>query len=134
MNAKNIIHIVLKVILTLILISPIFGVLGFFPEPTRDLYNTDIAFNFIEVIMNDARYISYLMSLVFAVSTVLLWTKREALAAILILPITLNIVGFHLFLDGGLFTSGAIMGNVLFLLNLYFIWKNKEQYAGLIRR
>lgn len=134
MKVKKVINIVLRVILTLILISPILGVLGIFPEPTRDLYNTDSAFNFIQVMMNDASYISYILALVFAISAISLWIGREALAAILIFPITVNIIAFHLFLDGGLFTSGAIMGNILLLLNIYFLWVNREQYNTLLKR
>ena len=132
-NIKSkILHASLKTILTLILIMPIFGSLGFFPEPTRDLYNTDKAFNFINILTNDAAYISYLISFIFIITLFLLWTKREALAALLVAPITINIIGFHLFLDGGLLTSGAILGNVLLLLNIYFLWKNRDQYNNLL--
>jgi putative oxidoreductase len=133
-KAKNVIHAILKVILSLILIVPIFGATGIFPEPTREQYNTELAFNFIQTLMNDASYIQYIIALVFALCIVLLWTKREALASFLIAPITINIVGFHLFLDGGLFTGGAIMGNLLLVLNIYFLWKNKGQYDSLLMR
>lgn len=129
----KVLHIILKIILTLILITPILGAFGIFPEPTKEMYNTDEAFNFIQILMNTANYIKYTMAIVFAVGIVLLWTKREALSAILIAPITINIVGFHLFLDGGLFTSGAIMGNILLLLNIYLLWKNKDQYNNLLK-
>ncbi|MEK7641628.1 MAG: hypothetical protein AAB365_01385 [Patescibacteria group bacterium] len=126
----KIIHIIFKVILCLILLSPVLGVLGVFPPPTPDLYNTPEAFAFIETLMASG-FIIYLQTLVFVAAAILIFTKRTALAMLLILPITLNIVGFHLFLDGGLFTAGAIMGNVLFLLNVYFLWKNRQQYKSL---
>ncbi len=128
---KKYIHIILKIVLSLVLISPVLGILGVFPPPTRDLYNTDIAFSFIEM-LTEVGYVNYIMALVFILALIALWTRREALAALLILPVTVNIVGFHAFIDGGLFTAGAIMGNALFLINLYFLWKNRSEYKPLL--
>jgi hypothetical protein len=82
----------------------------------------------------DARYITVMMAVVFALALYFLWTKREALAALLILPVTLNIVGFHAFLDGGLFTSGAVMGDAIFVLNLYFLWQGRGELKQLLNR
>lgn len=127
----KILNIISKTLLSLILIMPILGAVGIFPAPTRDLYNSDIAFEFIQMLMV-IRYINYIMSAVFAVAVVLLWTRREALAAILITPITVNIVAFHLFLDGGLFTGGAIMGNILLALNIYFLYQNRVKFRELL--
>lgn len=118
------IHITFKVLFSLLLLTPLLGVTGVFPAPTRDLYNTDDAFNFINGVMNTEMYISILMVIVNVIAVFALWTKREALAALLILPITANIIGFHAFLDGGLLTGGAVMGNILLLLNLYFLYAN----------
>lgn len=129
----KIFNIVLKIILCLILLSPILGVLGVFPPPTPDLYNTPEAFAFIQM-LTDTGFIAYLQVLVFAAAIVLIATNRTALAALLILPITVNIISFHLFLDGGLFTAGAILANVLFLLNLYFLWQNRARYASLLEK
>ena len=120
-------------VLSLLLLMPIAGTLGIFPAPTADLYNTPEAFAFIEMLMS-VKYINIIMAVVFALSLVLLWTGRTALAVLLILPITVNIVAFHAVLDGGLFTGGAVMGNVLLLLNLYFIWKHRAQYQSLLRK
>lgn len=131
---KKIIDIVLKVLLSLILIMPILGALQIFPEPTRDLYNTDEAFAFIQLLTVSATYISFMMSIVHVLALFALWTRREALAALLISPITANVIGFHLFLDGGLLTGGAVMGNAMLALNLYFFWKYREQYRGLWER
>jgi len=117
-------HITFKVLFSLLLLTPLLGVTGVFPAPTRDLYNTDEAFNFINGVMNTAMYISVLMVIVNVIAVFALWTKREALAALLILPITANIIGFHALCDGGLLTGGAVMGNILLLLNLYFLYAN----------
>ncbi len=129
----NLLTIVGKVLLTLLLISPILGVLGLFPAPTRDLYTTDQAFQFIDLLMKSG-YVIWMEAIVFLVAIVCLWTRRTALAALLLLPISLNIVGFHAFLDGGPFTAGAIMGNALLVLNLAFLWKERAQYKSLLEK
>ena len=112
------------------MVSPILGVLGIFPAPTADMYGNPEAFAFIQILM-DAVYINYIMALVFGVALVLTIMNRMAFVALLILPITVNIVGFHMFLDGGLLKPGAIMGNVLLVLNVYFLWQNCPRYRTL---
>jgi hypothetical protein len=126
----KIVNVALKAILSLILVLPILGLTGLFPPPTRDLYNTDEAFQFI-VTLNEVRYISVIMGVVHVLALVFLWARRTALAALLILPITVNVVGFHLVLDGGLLTGGAVLGNIMLLLNAYFLWQQRRQYAPL---
>jgi len=124
------IDIVLKVVLSLILITPILGLTGLFPPPTRDLYNTDEAFAFIQM-MTEGRYISVIMAVVHILALLCLWTRRTGLAALLVLPITVNVVGFHAVLDGGLLTPGAILGNIMLLINAYFLWEHRREYAPL---
>jgi hypothetical protein len=130
---RRAIDIVLKVVLSVILIMPILGTLGMFPPPTPDLYNTPQAFEFIET-MTQGRYISIIMSLVHVIALVCLWTRRTALAVLLILPITVNVVAFHLVLDGGLFTPGAVLGDVMLLINAYFLWKHRGEYRPLLKQ
>ena len=128
---KKVIDIVLKVLLSFLMIMPILGTLGIFPAPTADMYTSAESFAFISAIMN-AWYITATMAIVFALALVSLWTKRVALAALLILPLTVNIVGFHLFLDGGLFTAGSIMADALLLLNGYFLYQQRAVYRTLL--
>ncbi len=126
----KILNIILRIVLGLLLLSPILGALGVFPPPTAALYNTPEAFAFIEMLMATG-YITYIIAIVFAIGVVLVIMNRMALVALLLLPIVVNIVGFHLFLDGGLFMAGAIMADVLLLLNAYFLWQNWKQYKVL---
>lgn len=132
-HTMNIFNNICKILLTALIGMPILGALGIFPAPTADMYQNQTAYDFIKIMM-DSGYIMYINSIVFIISIVLLWTKRSALAALLILPITVNIVGFHAFLDGGLLTGGAVMGNILLLLNIYFLWINKSTYAVLFAK
>ncbi|MBP6945016.1 hypothetical protein KBD61_01185 [Patescibacteria group bacterium] len=130
MKYNAILSIVGKVLLTLLLVMPILGTLGIFPAPTADMYQTPEAFQFINLLMQ-SKYIMVINSVVYLITLYCLWTRRTALAALLLLPISINIVGFHAFLDGGLFTGGAVMGNVLLLLNLAFLWQQRANYKSL---
>ena len=133
MKYSSVFSLIGKVLLTLLLIMPILGVTGVFPPPTPDLYNTPQAFQFIDLLMK-SWYVVIMEAVVFVLAIVCLWTKRTALAALLLLPITLNIIGFHAFLDGGLHQPGAIMGNVLFLLNIAFLWQQRKHYRPLLKQ
>lgn len=129
---KKYLHIIAKVLFSLILILPVVGSTGLLGEATRDLYNTDRAFAFIEV-LNDVLYITYMMAVVHVIALIALWTKREALAALLELPIMLNVVAFHLVLDGGLFTAGSVLADLMLILNFYFLWVNRVDYQSLLK-
>lgn len=130
---KKITDIVLRVLLSFLMIMPILGALGIFPAPTADLYSNPKSFAFIEALMSSG-YINAIMAFVFALALVSLWTKRTALAALLILPLTVNIVAFHLFLDGGLFIPGAVMADVLLVLNGYFLYQQRNVYRALLSK
>lgn len=127
------INTIIKVVLTLLLIMPIFGILGFFPEPTADMYTNATAFQFIQILIT-FKYIMFMKGITFAVVIFSIWTRREALGALLLLPFTFNIVGFHAFLDDGLLTGGAVMGNVLLLINAYFLWVYRDQIVPLLKK
>lgn len=129
---KKATHIVLKIILTLLLISPVLGALGIFPPPAPEMYTNMRAYDFIKALMDS--YVIWGISITSLLVIVLIWAKREALAALLLLPLAVNIVGFHATLDGGLFTVGAIMGNVLFLINIYLLYKNRSKYSVLLAK
>jgi Na+/phosphate symporter len=129
---KKYLEILLKVLLSLILIIPILGALKLIPGATRDLYNTDAAFAFIKMITSN--YLSFGIAITAALTLVCLWSGRIALAILLLLPITANVIGFHLFLDGGLFTAGAQMGNIMALIHGYFMWKYRWEYTQLFKK
>lgn len=127
----KILDIFLKVIFSLILLLPIAGATGVLGEATRELYNTDLAFAFIEMVV-EVGYINWMMAVVHIIALLALWTRREALAGLLELPITLNVVGFHAVIDGGLLTAGASLGNIMLLINLYLLWKYRAAYKGIL--
>ena len=124
-------HTAAKVIFSLILILPILGSTGIFPEATRDIYQTDLAFAFIEM-LTEAGYITFMMAVVHIIALIALWTKREPLAALLELPISLNVAAFHMVIDGGLFTGGAWLGNLMLIINVYLLWKYRDALRALL--
>jgi hypothetical protein len=129
----KIVNIICKVVFGLILVMPVLGTLGIFPPPTPDLYNTEIAYDFILMLMT-VKYINIIMSVVCMMCIGLIVTNRMAFMALLILPITVNVVAFHAWIDGGLFTGGAVLGNIMLALNVYFIWQGRAQYTALIAK
>ena len=129
---KKYIHIALKVAFSIILVLPILGVIGVFPPATADLYSNAQAFAFIDMLAR-TQYIMIMLAVAHVLALICLWTKREALAALLVLPIALNVVGFHLVLDGGLLTAGAMLGNVFLAINLYLLYKNRAVYKSLLK-
>ena len=126
----KIFNVILKVLFSLILLLPIVGSFGVLGEPTRELYNTDLAYDFIRM-LTETKYITIINAIIFAISLVLIWTRHMALAALLVLPITVNVVAFHAFIDGGLLTGGALLGNIMLLLNVYFLWHCRDHYSGI---
>jgi hypothetical protein len=125
----KIFNIVLKVVLCLVLLSPVLGTLGVFPPPTPGMY-TPQGYAFIKVLL-DTGYLSQLVAAVFAIAFILILTGRMALAALLILPVLVNILFFHARLDGGLFTQGAMLADLLLALEAYFLWQNRARYKSL---
>lgn len=122
-----------KVVLCLICLMPIMGAVNIFPAPTRDLYNTDLAFEFIQMLMA-VMYINYAMGAISIVSVALIIMKRTAVALLLLAPLTFNVVAFHLFIDGGLLTMGASLGNVLMIAHAYLLWRYRAHYQSLWRK
>ncbi len=125
----KIVNIILKVLLVLLLLTPILGASGVFPPPTADLYTPD-GWAFIQALMN-AGYLMPLMAVLCAVCIVLIIMNKTALAAVLLAPMTVNVICFHTFVDTGLISPSAILGILLFLLNAYFLWANRAKYKTL---
>lgn len=125
----NILRIVLRVLLGLLVLTPILGATGVFPAPTADLY-TPNGWAFMEALIN-AGYMLPLLAVTCAVVLVLTIMNRMALAAVILAPMSVNIICFHTFVDTGLISPNASLGILLFLLNAFFLWDNRKKYKGL---
>ena len=77
-------------------------------------------------------YSGYLMHSVYFIKIVsgllMLLSAYKLIGLIMALPITINIVTFHLFLD----PAGIAIGAVLLVVNLFLIYTNRSVYNHLI--
>jgi hypothetical protein len=125
----KIVRIVLRVLLCLLLVTPILGATGVFPAPTADLY-TPNGWAFMSALMASG-YIMPLLAALCAVTIVLTIMNKMALAAILIAPMTVNVIAFHAIVDTGLISPSASLGIPLLLINAFFLWDNRATYKNL---
>ncbi len=74
-------------------------------------------------------YMFPLVGIVELLAGALIITKKyNALGAVLMMPITVNIFLIHIFLD----PAGFVMGLILLLLNVWFLVENKEKFSSLL--
>jgi putative oxidoreductase len=125
----KIINGIARVLLGLLVSTPILGVTGVFPEPTADLYTPE-GWAFMSALM-DAGYLMPLLAITCVVVLVLTIMNKMALAAVILAPLSVNIICFHAFVDTGLLSPSPILGELLFLLNVYFLWVNRAKYKAL---
>jgi putative oxidoreductase len=123
------VRIVLRVLLCLLLLTPILGATGVFPAPTADLY-TPNGWAFMSALMASG-YIMPLLAGLCAVTIILTAMNKMALAAILLAPMTVNVIMFHAVVDTGLFHPAASLGILLLILNAFFLWDNRAKYKNL---
>lgn len=119
----------MRILLCLVLLMPILGVLGVFPPPTADLYSPE-GWAFMQALMK-SDYMMPLIGLLAAVCFVLVAVNRTEIAAVLLAPFVVNVLCFHLFVDGSFFTLSASLAWVLNIATAYFLWINRKKYAAL---
>lgn len=125
----KILRIVLRVLLCLLLLIPILGVSGIFPAPTAALY-TPSGWAFMSALMATPHMLP-LIALTCAVCLVLFVMRRDALAAVILAPLSVNVICFHTFVDTGLISPSASLGILLFVFNAFFLWDNRKKYKAL---
>lgn len=77
----------------------------------------------------EAGYMFPLVAVVELVAGAMIISKRfNALGAVLMMPITVNIFLIHTVLD----PAGFVMGAILLALNIWFLLDNKEKFNDLI--
>ena len=93
------------------------GVIGYIMTLPPPPYN-EAGLAFLGALFNTG-YIFHVMSLIFVLSGLMfLFNKYSAFGSILLVPITFNILMFHLFLD----FTGFYLALIPVILNIYFIW------------
>ena len=54
-------------------------------------------------------------------------------AAVLVMTAVIGVQAL-LFLDGGLLTAGAVLGNIMLLINAYWLWEHRREYRPLLNQ
>ena len=111
--------IVLKVLLALPLL--IFGLNKLLPSPFIQMPPPAGAEAQLYMSALFGTYLAKSVALVEVVAAILLFVKKwENIALVILFPISLNILLFHLFHD----LAGTLPGAIIFLINTYFLVKN----------
>lgn len=126
-NNMKITNIVLRTLLGLFLLMPLFAAFGLIPEPTEEMYSTPEAWAYMSALM-DTGFMMWAITIVSVVCGVLFLIGRTALGAVLLAPFTVNVILFHIFLDSSPITPNAIPAYILLALNVYFLWINRAKY------
>lgn len=117
---------VLRILLGLFLLMPILSILNIVPEPAAEMYTPE-GWAFMSAMIQTG-YLLPLVKLMNVVCGVLLLANRTALAAILLAPLTVNIVLFHIFLDATPLSPASLPAYFLLVMNVYYLWTNRNKY------
>jgi uncharacterized membrane protein YphA (DoxX/SURF4 family) len=102
------------------------GFLNFIPPPTTPM--PDRAMAFFGGLMSAGYMIPLIAGTQVIVGALLLLNRFVPLALVLIAPVIVNIVAFHLFLE----PSGTVAALVVLALELYLLWAKRSAYQGLL--
>ena len=121
---KNALSKVIQWVFGLVLIF--FGLNGFLQFMPSPEFN-EVGSAFLGALFSTG-YIFPLMSAVWIVIGILFLLNRwSAFGAVVIFPISLNLIFFHLFLD----VTGILFGLIVFVLNIYLLWVYRNTYKPL---
>ena len=106
-----------------------FGVIGYLIKMPMPEYN-EAATAFLTGLFASG-YLFHLMSLVFVLSGLMfIFNKWSAFGALLLAPISVNILFFHVFVD----SQNFIMALIPFVLNLYLIFVHWVRYKTIFQK
>jgi len=106
-----------------------FGLNGFlqFMNPPQ---LSQAGLDFFIAIVNTG-YLSQFINIIFiVVSIMLLSNKYVPLSLVLLFPIMLNVVLFHLFLD----VASGMAGFIVFIVNIYLMMVHSDSYRPLLKK
>ncbi len=120
--------IIFRILFGLVLLIPILGALGVFPAPTADLY-TPQAWAFMQPLMATG-YMLQLIGVTCLIGLILVIMNKMALAAVIVAPLTVNVILFHAFLEHTPITA-MIPAAILVVCNAFFLWTERKKYKAL---
>lgn len=108
----------------LFLVTGLNGFLRFLPEPATI---PEGAAAFAGALMNTGYMFPLIMGTQLIVGVLLLVNRFVPLALVLIAPVIVNIIAFHVFLE----PAGIGPGAVVLLLEMYLVWTYRNCYCGM---
>jgi uncharacterized membrane protein YphA (DoxX/SURF4 family) len=102
------------------------GFLHFIPEPKTPM--PEGAGAFAGALMKTGYMFPLIMGIQLLVGVLLLLNRFVPLALVLIMPILVNIIAFHVFLQ----PAGFVPGAVLMALELYLAWVYRKAYCPML--
>ena len=124
MNKK----IVFSISLVFGIILVVLGTMAFMNLPLPGFYLPK-ALAFLQA-LGDTGYMNYVTGIIQILVGLMFITRRYvALGAVILMPISFNIVIFHLFLD----LKTIIPGLIIFALNVFILYTEHDKYKSLLR-
>lgn len=102
------------------------GFLNFMPPPSKPMPEGAVAF--AGALLKTGYMFPMIAGTQLLVGVLLLLNRFVPLALVLIMPILVNIIAFHIFLE----PSGTAPGAVLMLLELYLAWSYRHAYCPML--
>ena len=119
----------LRFVLAAFLFLSAAGQLGYAPPPDPNMFTTE-AWAFVQALQGTG----YMMQTVGIVSALcglaFLMNRYIALASIVLMPISINIVLFHVFLDAEPISVNASPAYLFFFLNLFMLYASRSRFDG----
>lgn len=109
---------------------PVLALFGIMPQPSAEMYS-ESGWQFIKALM-DTGYMMPLVQIANVMCGILLLANRTALAAVMLVPLTINIILFHFFLDAAPISAAAIPAYVLLVGNIVFLYQNRSKYTQIL--
>ncbi len=102
------------------------GFLNFIPPPPKPM--AEGAMNFIGALMKTGYMFQLIAGTQLIVGALLLANRFVPLALVLIAPVVVNIVAFHLFLE----SSGLVIAIIVLALEIYLVWVYRKAFRPML--
>jgi uncharacterized membrane protein YphA (DoxX/SURF4 family) len=102
------------------------GFLNFIPPPATPMPERAMAF--FSGLMSAGYMIPLIGGTQVVVGALLLANRFVPLALLLIAPVIVNIVAFHVFLE----PSGTVIALVVFALEIFLLWQHRSAFRGVL--
>jgi uncharacterized membrane protein YphA (DoxX/SURF4 family) len=125
-SARYLPHIVRVLMGLMFFVFGLNGFLNFIPPPKAPMPEGAVAFS--GALMKTGYMFPFIMGTQLLVGVLLLLNRFVPLALVLIMPVLLNIIAFHIFLQ----PAGIAPGAVLMVLELYLAWVYRKAYCPML--